>query len=74
LKRYIDFRVWLAKRNIKLAGKWKNYYRVVSPELVKQVFGSQKVVSSKSFLYAKKEKISGTKYHGNRRMDFVIKL
>jgi len=73
-KLYIDFRLWIAKKTTKLAGKWKLINRAIPPELIKNQFtvNTLKMTDSASQLIRKK--IQGDEYTGNRRVDFVIKL
>ena len=73
-KYYISLRKWMAKYD-RFAGKWANSYNVVSPSFLKKYFGSElKIIQSKSAAYSVKEKMQGTDYKGNKRVDFVIEL
>jgi len=73
-KPYIRFRRWLAGKNSKLAGKWNSVHRDISPTLIRKSFQNYEIVQSKSAAYTIKLKNLGSKYRGNRRVDFIIKL
>ena len=66
-------RKWLAK-NPKLAGKWKSTHNEISPKFIKEFFTNHKVIQSKASAYTVKQRILESKYKGNRRADFLIKL
>ena len=70
---YMRIRKWLAK-NPKLAGKWKSTHNEVSPKFIKEFFANHDVIQSKASAYTVKQRILQSKYKGNRRVDFLIKL
>jgi len=70
---YMKTRKWLAK-NPKLAGKWKSTHNEISPKFIKEFFTNHKVIQSKASAYTVKQRILESKYKGNRRSDFLIKL
>jgi len=70
---YMRIRKWLAK-NPKLAGKWKSVHFEVSPKFIKEFFVDYEVKQSKASAYTVKQRILESKYNGNRRADFFIKL
>jgi len=70
---YMKIRKWLAK-NPKLAGKWKSTHNEVSPKFIKEFFANHDVIQSKASAYTVKQRILQSKYKGNRRADFIIKL
>jgi len=70
---YMRIRKWLAK-NPKLAGKWKSTHFEVSPMFIKKLFADYEVKQSKASAYTVKQRILESKYKGNRRADFLIKL
>jgi len=74
-KFYVNFRMRIAQKIPKLAGKWKVIHKEISPEFLQNYFQSiGKITQSKSAARTIKEQKLGSKYRGNRRMDFVIKL
>jgi len=74
-KLYIDFRLWLSKKNVRFAGKWKNIYEPISLKFLKKFFdGRGEVIMTKSATYEINSRKLGKNYKGNRRMDFIIKL
>jgi len=70
---YMKTRKWLAK-NPKLAGKWKSTHNEISPKFIKEFFSDHEVKQSKASAYTVKQRILESKYKGNRRADFLIKL
>ncbi len=75
VKFYVNFRKQIAQKNSKLAGKWKVIHKDISPEFIQNYFQSiGKVTQSKSAARTIKQQKLGSKYRGNRRVDFVIKL
>jgi len=74
-KPYIRFRIWLAKKNIKLGGKWKNYHKEITLEYLKNFFDDRgDVVISDAACYTIRKRFLGEKHIGNHRVDFIIKL
>jgi len=74
-KQYIKLRRWIARKNPKLSGKWNSIHREISPEFVDHFFTKYgKTTMSKSSASTVKQRILGTKYKGNKRVDFLIKL
>jgi len=72
-KIYIKFRINLAKKNSKLSGKWKNYYRELSKIELQKIFGNKVVIEmSDACCYSVRKKFINTKNLGNRRIDFLI--
>lgn len=70
---YMKTRKWLAK-NTKLAGKWKSTHNEISPKFIKEFFSDHEVKQSKASACTVKQRILESKYKGNRRADFLIKL
>ncbi len=73
-KLYISLRKWLAKINPSFAGKWKDTYTIVNPKTLKEFFKGSSVLESPACACTVKKQILGTKYRGNQREDFIIKL
>lgn len=69
---YMKIRKWMAK-NPKFAGKWKSAHNEISPKYIKEFFSDYEVKQSKAAAYTIKERLQ-TKYTGNHRADFLIKL
>jgi len=72
-KPYIKLRIFLAKNGI-LSGKWRDYYREVSPKLIFDYFERGTVTMSDSAAMKIKRKNEGMNWKGNRRVDFLINL
>lgn len=70
---YMRARKWLAK-NPKLAGKWKSMHNEISPKFIKYFFADFEVKQSKASACTVKQQILESKYKGNRRADFLIKV
>lgn len=73
-KIYISIRKWFAKINPSLAGKWKDTYTIVNPNILKDFFNEYSISQSPACACTVKKEILGSKYQGNRREDFIIKL
>lgn len=73
-KSYIRFRKWLANKDSKLAGKWKNLHKEVSPDFIKNNFEDigQVYVSKSATSEIKEKKLERSVT--SKRMDFVIKI
>jgi ubiquinone/menaquinone biosynthesis C-methylase UbiE len=72
-KMYIKFRIFLAEKNSKLSGKWKNHYREISKTELQKIFGNQAVIlMSDACCYSVRKKFIDTQNIGNRRIDFLI--
>ena len=72
---YIKIRKWLSKKNPKIAGKWKDTYKEISPTLINQFFKNEATIhQSRAATYIVKKRILGKKYKGSRRVDFLINL
>ena len=72
---YIKIRRWLAKKNSKLAGKWKFMYKEISTDIISKCFANiAKIEQSKAATLTVRKKLFGDKYKGSRRVDFLIKL
>ena len=74
-REYIKIRRWLARKNSKLAGKWKTAHQDISPKFVKEFFKNcEEFSSSDAAAYTVRKRKGGEKIKGNRRIDFIIKL
>src|SRR3990170_89410 len=74
-KQYIKSRLWLARSNPKLAGKWKFHYKSVHYEFIRKFFGMRaKTYLSESAARTIKKRVYGEKLKGNRRVDFIIRF
>ena len=70
---YVKLRKWLAK-NPKFAGTWKSIHNEISPKLIKEFFSDCDIHQTNAAAYTVKKQQLGSKYKGNRRADFLIKL
>lgn len=73
VKPYIKMRIYLTKHNI-IKGKWDNYYKEVSPNLMSKYFHNCKIRMSDSAAMTIKRYKEGKNWKGNRRVDFLINL
>ena len=74
VKPYIKFRKWLAKKDSKLAGKWKNLHEEVSPDFIKKYFENVGQVFVTKSATAKVKEKKFERVGTSKREDFVIKL
>ena len=74
-KPYIKFRKWLATKNSRLAGKWKNTYSPISEKFLSEYFKNKgKMVMTDSAAFMVRKRIFGNNVRGNKRVDFVIEF
>jgi len=74
-KPYVKFRRNFAKKNPKLAGKWKSMHNEISPDFLRKFYRKNGIlIESNAASQTIRRKLEGDSYHGNRRVDFVIKL
>ena len=74
-KRYIRFRIFLAKKLPSCSGKWRNYYREISKEELENFFGkNSNIEMSDACCYSIRKKFLEKNQIGNKRVDFFIVL
>src|SRR3972149_3071906 len=74
-KSYIFLRKWLAKKSLRMAGKWKYVHKDVSPKVIEKFFKNNgKVEISDAVAYTARKRVYGNNAKGNKRVDFLIRL
>lgn len=73
-KPYIRLRKMLASKSKRFEGKWKSMHKEIEPLFIKNHYKNSTVEITDASARKVRERALGSRYRGNRRIDFVIKL
>ena len=72
-KQYIKFRLFIAEKKPRWAGKWRHIHKAISPKIIESIFHNSNIKITDAASYTIRKRKFGDDAKGNRRVDFIIK-